>query len=563
MNIPRSEDYGLFGYRVLPFDARDLLPHVATDLLVAGAYILLIFTIVYLNRRKYVSIYVPRNTYLVLFLVVFLLTFTASVLSVMLPAAPVHIGYKLFVATILFVVVLAILRVLPRRIDPIEQQRLQTQSIELNEARKANQRLALELQSAHQDVDRAVAERTQELARKTMLLEVDTAQQKLALERTAEAKRRLDELILRTNTALVFLDTDATILESNLALSQLVGRSNHDTLSGRSLGRLMGLSRTDELMHFLAETVRQGSFLQEIEVQPPARGAVTVEFSGATAMFDDKPCVMALIRDISDRRATERKLIENREALTTALEVTKKANATRSDFLAKMNHELRTPLNGIIGLSEILRFKAEGETMPAETARKLAGNIHQSGRHLLSVVDDLLDLSRLDAGAREFSPVSVVVRAEIDAALVTLGSIADKKRITIYNRCQQDFEWVVDQRALKQIVINLVNNAIKFSPPGTNVDVSVDATDNAMSLRIRDEGPGVTPTDKEKILAPFGRGEFAETHKIDGVGLGLTIVSELLKLQGGYIEIDSQPREGATFVAVFPKVVPTRENSAV
>ncbi|MEM1300851.1 MAG: HAMP domain-containing sensor histidine kinase, partial [Pseudomonadota bacterium] len=174
----------------------------------------------------------------------------------------------------------------------------------------------------------------------------------------------------------------------------------------------------------------------------------------------------------------------------------------------------------------------------------------------------LLDLSRLDSGTREFTPINVVIRAEIDAALVTLGSIADKKRISVRNRCPSEFEWVVDQRAFKQIVINLVNNAIKFSPPGSNVDISLSETENAMALRIRDEGPGVTPSDREKILTPFGRGEFAETHKIDGVGLGLTIVSELLKLQGGYIEIDSQPRIGSTFVAVFPKVAETANRAA-
>ena len=121
---------------------------------------------------------------------------------------------------------------------------------------------------------------------------------------------------------------------------------------------------------------------------------------------------------------------------------------------------------------------------------------------------------------------------------------------------------MVDQRALKQILINLVNNAIKFSPPGSTVDINVDANENAMSLRIRDEGPGVLPADREKILSPFGRGEYAETHKIDGVGLGLTIVSELLKLQGGHIDIDSQPRMGSTFIAVFPKVNAVEDRSA-
>ncbi|MEM7213865.1 MAG: HAMP domain-containing sensor histidine kinase, partial [Pseudomonadota bacterium] len=186
--------------------------------------------------------------------------------------------------------------------------------------------------------------------------------------------------------------------------------------------------------------------------------------------------------------------------------------------------------------------------------RKLTGNIHQSGTHLLSVVDDLLDLSRLDAGNREFSPASVAVRAEIDSAVLTLATIADKKRIIITNTCDPDLEWMVDQRAFKQIIINLVNNAVKFSPVDSNVRIDVTTTPDAMSLHIRDEGPGIAKEDQERILMPFGRTEEANNNKIDGVGLGLTIVSELVKLQGGKIVINSEKGKGATFTAVFPSV---------
>ncbi|MFK7944101.1 MAG: hypothetical protein AB8B85_14475, partial [Paracoccaceae bacterium] len=103
MNIPRSEDNGLFGFYGLPFDVRELVPHGIADAMVAGSYLLLVFAIVYLNRRKYVSIYVPRNTYLVMFTVIFLLTFLSSVLSLAMPASAVHLGFKFFVAAILFV----------------------------------------------------------------------------------------------------------------------------------------------------------------------------------------------------------------------------------------------------------------------------------------------------------------------------------------------------------------------------------------------------------------------------------------------------------------------------
>ncbi len=136
--------------------------------------------------------------------------------------------------------------------------------------------------------------------------------------------------------------------------------------------------------------------------------------------------------------------------------------------------------------------------------------------------------------------------------MVTLATTADKKRITVDNRCDPHLEWTVDQRAFKQIVINLVNNAVKFSPPGSVVRVEVEHSDDSMSLSIVDEGPGIARQDRTRILRPFGRGEEAEAKKVDGVGLGLTIVSELLKLQGGSLNIESEAGRGSTFTAVFP-----------
>lgn len=552
MNIPQREDTGLFPLDAVSFSRADLLAHLVTDLLVAGAYLLLLVTIVHLNRSKYVSIRVLPGTYWFVFGVVFVLTFGASLASLIAPGVSVYLGYKIFVAAAIFAVIAAALRLLPRTTDPFGRERLRLENVELRDAIREKQAMEAELKQAKREIAVRVTERTQDLSGRLLALEKKVIEQRLEFERTIEAKRRLDELIIRTNTAHVFLGMDGVVLECNLGLAHVLGHPNTEKLVGRAFARLLGHARPDEVAHFIQEVARRGDFTLEMDVQPPARGHGAIELSGAAAVHGDAPCVMVLIRDTSDRRAAELKLLESREALTAALEVTRKANATRSDFLAKMNHELRTPLNGIIGLSEIIRFKSQGKTISTPEARKLVNNIHQSGRHLLSVVDDLLDLSRLDAGTRAFTPVSVVIRAEIDAALVTLGSIADKRRIAVNNRCPAGFEWIVDQRALKQIVINLVNNAVKFSPPGSTVDISLTSTENAMSLKIRDEGPGIAAGDRERILSPFGRGEYAEMHKIDGVGLGLAIVSELLKLQGGHIEIESLPRNGSTFIAVFP-----------
>ncbi|MEM9061189.1 MAG: ATP-binding protein [Pseudomonadota bacterium] len=515
---------------------------------------LLLFVIVYLNRRKYISIIVPRQTYLVTFGVVLVLTFGLSVVSLVMPVVDMYLVYKVFIALMMIAVVIGIWRVLPRDIDPFEQQRLQRENIFLNNAVEKQRSTEVQLEEALSNVERKVIQRTAELSSVNLRLEKEVIERRLAEERAAEAKRRMDELIMRTNTAMVFVDTEGTIQDCNHALAQLLGRGTIEELSGRKLGRLLGLRDEAPISHMIDETLRLGTFSSELDAIPPARGKINIEANAVGTVMEGRPCVMALFRDVTERKAEERELLQSREALTAALEVARQANATRSDFLAKMNHELRTPLNGIIGLSEILRHKAASRSVPGGEARKLAGNIHQSGMHLLSVVDDLLDLSRLDSGTREFSPTSITVRAEIEAAILTLATIADKKRIAIKNLCDSETEWMVDQRAFKQIIINLVNNAVKFSPPGSTVRVSVTTTPDAMSMHIRDEGPGIAKADQERILLPFGRGEHAQSNKIDGVGLGLTIVSELLKLQGGRILIDSDKGRGATFTAVFPSV---------
>ena len=552
MNIPKADNPALVAYGPGDMTGAHVIANLLTDLSVAAAYVLVVFIIVYLNRNKYISIYVPRRTYAVMFAVVFAVNFAASVAAIWFPSLAVTLGYKVATALLMVAIVAAVWRILPRDIDVHERHRLRLENAELLQAMADRDMARVNLRDALSDVETKVEARTSELSKVNLALEKEVIERKLSEERAMESKRRLDELIMRTNTAMVFIDGDGMVLDCNHALAQLLGRGTIEELIGRKLPRLLGLKNEAGFNHFCGETLRFGTYMHEFDAAPPARGLVHIEANGAASVLDGRPCVMALFRDVSERKAAEKELLQSREALTAALEVARQANATKSDFLAKMNHELRTPLNGIIGLSEILRHKSQGKTVPSADVRKLTGNIHQSGTHLLSLVDDLLDLSRLDGGSRQFEPTPVAVRHEIDAAIVTMATIAEKKRIKLDNTCDPHLEWTVDQRAFKQIVINLVNNAVKFSPPGSTVVIQVAHSDDSMALSIKDEGPGIAKKDRKCILRPFGRGEEAEANKVDGVGLGLTIVSELLKLQGGSLQIDSEAGRGSVFSAIFP-----------
>jgi two-component system, cell cycle sensor histidine kinase DivJ len=219
--------------------------------------------------------------------------------------------------------------------------------------------------------------------------------------------------------------------------------------------------------------------------------------------------------------------------------------------IAKASHELRAPLNGIIGLAEVLRHKADAGTISPAEAGRLAGAIHESGVHLLHLVEALLDLARLEV-TQQAAARTIAIRSEVDVALSALGPMAERKRIAVENACDPRAEWTGDQRAFRQIAINLVSNALKFSPAGSTVRIAATQSAEALALHVGDQGPGVSEGDRERILLPFDRGRDAGCEDIDGVGLGLTVVAELLKRQGGRLVIEAAAGGGSISTAVFP-----------
>ncbi len=382
--------------------------------------------------------------------------------------------------------------------------------------------------------------------------ETETGARSTAGPPVTDSMRRAEDLMIRTNTATVAIASDTTILDGNQALPRLLGRAAVEEVVGHRLADVLDLKNDRAAHHFCNETVRLGTFTCHLEATSPAGGTVWIEANGAASVLNGRPCVMAIFRDISERKTAELALMRSNEALSAALEVARDANSARSGFVAKMNHELRTPLNGIIGLSEMLRHTASDRNVPGAEVRKFCEHIHRSGTHLLSLVEDLLDLSRLEAGTWSLNPTEIDVAAELNAALITLVPIAHKKQVVVEQICPPDFRWHLDQRAFRQIIINLATNAVKFSPPQSKVRIAVTRSASEMTLHVIDEGPGIPGPELERIAMPFGRGAYAVNHKIDGVGLGIPIVSELLRLHGGKLLIDSEPGHGSTFSALFP-----------
>ncbi|MGF7161134.1 two-component system cell cycle sensor histidine kinase PleC [Rhodoligotrophos appendicifer] len=229
------------------------------------------------------------------------------------------------------------------------------------------------------------------------------------------------------------------------------------------------------------------------------------------------------------------------------------ANRAKSRFLATMSHELRTPLNAILGFSEMVKTEMLGPVGNI-VYKAYAGDIHHSGQHLLSLINEILDLSRIESGRYELNEDAVSV-AEIGREVCHLLSMkAAERQITLQEQFEAELPKLIgDERAIRQIWINLVGNAIKFSPQGSKVILRVGLNQSGgLRLAVLDEGPGIAASELPHIFSAFGRGDASVSRQKEGVGLGLSIVRGLAKLHGATVEVRSTQGEGTCLSVDFP-----------
>jgi len=229
------------------------------------------------------------------------------------------------------------------------------------------------------------------------------------------------------------------------------------------------------------------------------------------------------------------------------------ANIAKSRFLATMSHELRTPLNAILGFSEVLKSEVFGPHANP-TYKEYAGDIHQSGEHLLNLINELLDLSRIEAGRYELNEEAVGLTGVVDECCHLLKLRAKNRGITIRDNFEPGMALLwADERAIRQITLNLLSNAIKFTPQGGEIFVRTGSLANGgQFLSIRDTGPGIPEEEIPVVLSSFGQGALAIKTAEQGAGLGLPIVQGLTDLHGGTFELKSRLREGTEVTVSFP-----------
>jgi signal transduction histidine kinase len=248
-----------------------------------------------------------------------------------------------------------------------------------------------------------------------------------------------------------------------------------------------------------------------------------------------------------------RHLLVNRKVLTEAMNEAQTADRAKSEFLANMSHELRTPLNAIIGFSEILKGEVLGPLGGAKY-QQYAEDIHGSGRHLLEIINDILDLSRIEAGHMELNETMVAPAAVIAACNTLVRQRAEAAQLDLTIEQDPSLPRLrADERVLKQVLLNLLSNAIKFTAPGGLVRLRTErAPDGGFRVIVADTGIGIAPADIPRVLMPFGQVDGSLARSYEGTGLGLPLAKSLIELHGGRLDVASELGRGTTITVSLP-----------
>ena len=376
------------------------------------------------------------------------------------------------------------------------------------------------------------------------------ATERRAAERRASGRRSsqavLRQIVERLADGIIIVGGDGCIRFANPAAERLFGRPARE-LVGQEFGYPLTSQDAAEI-----EIVRRGS------------GVVVAELRIVDSMWEDEPATLVSLRDVTDRKHAEdreRQLERERAARAEA----EAANQAKSEFLAVMSHELRTPLNAVLGYAELLDLDVAG-SLTAEQRQQLA-RITASGRHLLGLVNEILDFAKVEAGRLAVERTPAGVADVIESALVLLQPQAESAGLTLHPVGEPDpsLQFLGDRDRALQILINLVSNALKFTNAGGDVAVGVGRADAAQAphlhgggpwivITVTDTGIGIEPDHLDTIFAPFVQGQGGHTRERDGTGLGLTISRRLARLMRGDVTVESTPGHGSRFSLWLPAI---------
>jgi PAS domain S-box-containing protein len=397
-------------------------------------------------------------------------------------------------------------------------------------------------------------------------------------KKLTEALQKSEQKFSRVFHSVPALLTVSTLNEGiyidvNQAFIQTLGYRREEIIGRTSLE--FGLWKDESARADAIESIYKQGSIQNLEVDFTGNAGQRIFglLSAEIIEINNEKCILTLVRDITEHKKLEAELQKAYDRLEVLLNVrtseltsakveqqeTAESNRqlvevsqSKSDFLANMSHELRTPLNAIIGFSEVLQDQLFGQIN--EKQLEYVNNILSSGRHLLLLINDILDLSKVESGKMDLELGDCPLRGVVEMSLMMLRGKALQSGLELRMELapEADITIVADQRKLKQILFNLLANAVKFTPGTGTVTVSAARTGDFIEIAVTDSGIGIKAEDILKLFQPFTQLESGYTKKYDGTGLGLALSRHLVELHGGRIRVASEPGRGSRFSFTIP-----------
>ncbi|WP_406656215.1 HAMP domain-containing sensor histidine kinase [Methanolobus sp. ZRKC2] len=385
----------------------------------------------------------------------------------------------------------------------------------------------------------------------------------------SERKDLFGKIFDNAPIVMMIVNQDVKVININHATSEALGKQKEDALGllgGELFGCINsfydgGCGKNNNCSECIVRNTVMSTFMTSKDIFK-AQGELTIKigdkFSTRSLVVsttfiepDDQYMVLVTVDDITEQKMVEKKLRESQKMLEMAKNEAELANRAKSDFLANMSHELRTPLNSVIGFSDLLLTENFGKLNEKQSI--YATYISSSGKHLLGLINDILDLSKVEAGKMDLNLSSFSVQNVIHDVLDTVSPQALEKNIQLKSEIDPQIDRLcADKSKFKQILLNLLSNAIKFTPSCGLIELKGKIVNNMLSISVIDNGIGISSEEQNTIFDPFKQVDSCLSGKNEGTGLGLAIVRKFVDMHGGEIYVESEFGKGSVFTFNLP-----------
>ena len=362
-----------------------------------------------------------------------------------------------------------------------------------------------------------------------------------------ESEKRFRRAVLNAPLPIMIHVENGEVILISRAWTKLTGYTSEDMTTVPKWLEQANSEMSEEIQEFLgqANRTKERVVSEQYKFMTKAGKKQIWELSSSLlgVQPDGKRSIITMALDNTDR-------IKAQQAMQSAKETAEYASRAKSDFLANMSHELRTPLNAIIGFSEILRDELVGQINDEQ--KECVNDIRISGQHLLEMINDILDLSKIEAGKMYLQLEEFAIVDAVEGVNAIINALALKKNIELTLTCPQDAIIEADRVKIKQIFYNLLSNAVKFTPEGGKVTTQLKVTSTTLQVNVIDTGIGIAEEDQMKLFAPFTQIDTSKSRRFGGTGLGLALTQRLIELHGGEIRVTSEEGKGSTFFFSIP-----------